>query len=59
MTSRVSEARRPWRAVLSLRNARRSLAGKLMLVMLMTTTIALSAAGAALIFTDLRGARAN
>jgi PAS domain S-box-containing protein len=55
----VPEFRRPWRAVLSIRNARRSLAGKLMLVMLMTTTIALAATGTALIFTDLRDARAN
>src|SRR5688572_2166272 len=53
------EPRRPWLAMLSMRNARRSLAGKLMLVMLATTTIALAAAGAALIITDLRDARAN
>ena len=45
--------------MLSMRNARRSLAGKLMFVMLVTTTIALAAAGAALIITDLRDARAN
>jgi PAS domain S-box-containing protein len=50
---------RPWRALLSIRDARRSLSGKLMLVMLGTTTIALAAAGAALIFTDLRDSRAN
>jgi PAS domain S-box-containing protein len=53
------ESRRPWRALLSIRNARRSLAGKLMVVMLTTTTIALAAAGAALLFTDLRDNRAN
>ena len=51
-------ARRPWRAILSIRNARRSLAGKLMVVMLVTTTIALASAGAALIYTDLRDNRA-
>jgi PAS domain S-box-containing protein len=45
--------------MLSMRNARRSLAGKLVMVMLMTTTIALAAAGAALIYTDLRDSRAN
>ena len=42
-----------------MRHARRSLAGKLMVVMLVTTTIALTAAGAALIVTDLRDNRAN
>jgi PAS domain S-box-containing protein len=42
-----------------MRHARRRLAGKLMVVMLLTTTIALAAAGAALIFTDLRDSRAN
>ncbi|HUQ11827.1 MAG TPA: ATP-binding protein [Steroidobacteraceae bacterium] len=51
--------RRPWRALASIRNARRSLAGKLMVVMLTTTAIALAAAGTALIFTDLRDSRAN
>jgi hypothetical protein len=59
MNSAAPGSRRPWRALLSIRNARRSLAGKLMVVMLVTTTIALAAAGAALIFTDLRDARAN
>jgi PAS domain S-box-containing protein len=51
-------ARRPWRALLSLRNARRSLAGKVMAVVLITTTIALATAGAALLITDLRDNRA-
>jgi len=50
--------RRPWRGILSIRNARRSLAGKLMVVMLVTTTIALASAGAALMYTDLRDNRA-
>jgi PAS domain S-box-containing protein len=45
--------------LLSMRDARRSLAGKLMVVMLVTTTIALATAGAALIVTDLRASRAN
>ncbi|MDF3021040.1 MAG: putative histidine kinase, hybrid [Steroidobacteraceae bacterium] len=52
-------SRRPWRALLSIRHARRSLSGKLMAVMLGTTAIALAAAGAALIFTDLRDSRTN
>jgi PAS domain S-box-containing protein len=52
------EGRRPWRALASIRNARRSLAGKLMVVMLLTTTIALASAGAALLYTDLRDNRA-
>src|SRR5690349_10540032 len=59
MTERLPDPRRPWRALRSMRHARRSLAGKLMVVMLITTLIALSAAGAALIFTDLRDSRAN
>jgi PAS domain S-box-containing protein len=41
-----------------MRHARRSLSGKLMIVMLATTAIALAAAGAALLFTDLRDNRA-
>src|SRR5688572_8154107 len=41
-----------------MRHARRSLSGKLMVVMLTTTVIALAAAGAALLFTDLRDNRA-
>ena len=41
-----------------MRHARRSLSGKLMVVMLTTTAIALAAAGAALLFTDLRDNRA-
>jgi PAS domain S-box-containing protein len=49
---------RPWKALLSIRNARRSLAGKLMVVMLLTTSIALTSAGAALMYTDLRDNRA-
>src|SRR3954463_14638167 len=51
-------AGRLWRALVSIRHARRSLAGKLMVVMLTTTAIALAAAGAALLFTDLRDNRA-
>jgi PAS domain S-box-containing protein len=47
-----------WRALVSIRHARRSLSGKLMVVMLTTTAIALAAAGAALLFTDLRDNRA-
>src|SRR5690349_23491979 len=49
---------RLWRALVSIRHARRSLSGKLMLVMLTTTAIALGVAGAALLFTDLRDNRA-
>jgi PAS domain S-box-containing protein len=40
-----------------MRHARRSLAGKLMIVMLATTAIALAAAGTALLITDLRDNR--
>jgi PAS domain S-box-containing protein len=47
-----------WRALTSIGRARRSLSGKLMVVMLATTAIALAAAGAALLFTDLRDNRA-
>ena len=49
---------RLWRAVTAMRHARRSLAGKLMVVMLTTTAVALTVAGAALLFTDLRDNRA-
>jgi PAS domain S-box-containing protein len=51
-------SRRPWLAVLSMRNARRSLAGKVMAVVLVTTMVALGTAGAALLITDLRDNRA-
>jgi PAS domain S-box-containing protein len=51
-------AGRLWRALVAIRHARRSLSGKLMVVMLTTTAIALAAAGAALLFTDLRDNRA-
>ena len=51
-------AGRLWRALASIGRARRSLSGKLMVVMLTTTAIALAAAGAALLFTDLRDNRA-
>jgi PAS domain-containing protein len=54
-----TDQRLPWRVLHAIRNARRSLAGKLMVVMLVTTLIALTAAGAALIITDLRDSRAN
>jgi len=58
MDSKVfKNARRTWRGILSIRDARRSLGGKLMVVMLVTTIIALTAAGAALIYTDLRDNR--
>jgi PAS domain S-box-containing protein len=49
---------RLWRGLKAMRHARRSLSGKLMVVMLTTTAIALTAAGAALLFTDLRDNRA-
>jgi len=59
MNSKVFKtARRSWRGILSIRNASRSIAGKLMVVMLVTTTIALASAGAALMYTDLRDNRA-
>ena len=58
MTVPVHASGRLWRALASIRNARRSLSGKLMIVMLATTAIALAAAGAALLFTDLRDTRA-
>jgi PAS domain S-box-containing protein len=54
----IEIGRRPWRALLSIRNARRSVAGKLMVVMLVTTAIALASAGAAMLYTDLRDNRA-
>jgi PAS domain S-box-containing protein len=47
-----------WRALASIGRARHSLSGKLMVVMLTTTAIALAAAGAALLLTDLRDNRA-
>src|SRR6188768_1874040 len=50
--------RRPWRGLLAIANARRSLSGRLMVVMLVTTAIALASAGAALMYTDLRDNRA-
>jgi PAS domain S-box-containing protein len=49
---------RVWRTLASIRHVRRSLSGKLVVVMLTTTAIALAAAGAALLFTDLRENRA-
>jgi PAS domain S-box-containing protein len=58
MNSKDKRTRRPWRAIMSIRDARRSLAGKLMLVMLLTTSIALTSAGAAMMYTDLRDNRA-
>ncbi|HEU4780773.1 MAG TPA: ATP-binding protein, partial [Steroidobacteraceae bacterium] len=59
MDSKVfKDGRQSWRSVLSIGNARRSLAGKLMVVMLVTTAIALTSAGAALLYTDLRDNRA-
>jgi len=59
MKTGAPKHRKPWRSLLSIRDARRSLTGKLMLVMLLTTAIALTTAGAALIITDLRDSRAN
>ena len=58
MTSGRESGRRPWRALIAMRNARRSLAGKLMLVMFVSTLVALSSAGAALLYTDMRENRA-
>jgi PAS domain S-box-containing protein len=49
---------RLFRALASMRHARRSLSGKLMIVMLATTAIALAAAGTALLLTDLNDNRA-
>jgi PAS domain S-box-containing protein len=59
MNSKDFKNTRPaWRAILSIRHARRSLAGRMMLVMLVTTTIALVSAGAAMMYTDVRDHRA-
>src|SRR3954463_5286190 len=60
----MSEERRKnparlFRALSSMRHARRSLSGKLMIVMLATTAIALAAAGTALLLTDLNDNRAS
>src|SRR3954465_15372224 len=55
---RPSDAGGPFRGLASMRHVRRSLSGKLMIVMLTTTAIALAAAGAALLLTDLRDNRA-
>jgi PAS domain S-box-containing protein len=52
------ETSRLFRALASIRHARRSLSGKLMIVMLATTVVALATACAALLFTDLRDNRA-
>src|SRR5688572_1375418 len=46
-----------WLPFTALRHARRSLAGKLLVVMLATTAIALLVAGAALLFLDVRDDR--
>jgi PAS domain S-box-containing protein len=54
---RRSSSARLFRALGSMRHARRSLSGKLMIVVLATTAIALTAAGAALLFTDLNDNR--
>jgi PAS domain S-box-containing protein len=59
MTAPDRASGRLWRALAPMRHARRSLSGKLMIVMLVTTAIALAAAGAALLFTDLRDNRAG
>ncbi len=46
-----------WQALAAIRQVRRSVTGKLMLIVLLTTAIALSVAGLALLFTDLRDNR--
>jgi PAS domain S-box-containing protein len=56
---RIPALARPWRALASIANARRSLSGKLMVIMIATTAIALLAAGAALLFSDIRDNRAD
>jgi len=53
----AGRAMRLWRVLASIRHARHSLSGKLILVMLTTTAIALAVAGAALLFTDVRASR--
>ena len=58
VTEPEQRGHRTWRALTAMRHARRSLAGKLMVVMLTTTAVALAVAGAALLFTDVRGNRA-
>src|SRR5690242_19133467 len=57
--ARKNNAARLFRALASMRHARRSLSGKLMIVMLATTAIALAAAGTALLLSDLRDNRAS
>src|SRR5690349_20279195 len=49
---------RLWPAIAAIAHARHSLSGRLMLVMLTTTAIALLAAGASLLLIDLRNDRA-
>src|SRR5690349_3464711 len=56
---RRKDPARLFRALFSMRHARRSLSGKLMIVMLATTAIALAAAGTALLLTDLNDNRAS
>ena len=56
---RRTDPARLFRALGSMRHARRSLSGKLMIVMLATTAIALAAAGTALLLTDLNDNRAS
>src|SRR5689334_19307001 len=51
-------AKRLWESLVSIVRPRRSLSGKLIIVMLATTVIALAAAGAALLLTDLHDSRA-
>ena len=48
-----------WRALKSIRRARRTVSGKLTLVILLTTAIALCVAGAGLLLSDLRENRAQ
>src|SRR5689334_15216509 len=59
INERRTDPARLFRALGSMRHARRSLSGKLMIVMLATTAIALAAAGTALLLTDLNDNRAS
>src|SRR3954462_284602 len=59
MAERRTDPARIFRALVSMRHARRSLSGKLMIVMLATTAIALAAAGTALLLSDLNEDRAS
>lgn len=58
-SAEVSRLLAGWRALKRLPEARRSVAGKLTLIILLTTAIALIVAGAGLLFSDLRDNRAQ